>query len=74
MTRLFLLPLLVCIGWWLFLHYNGLSIKQGAKGFYAIFIFFGVFGLFPTVEKSLASLGVSTDGISTTNLAGTGLN
>ena len=49
MTRLFLLPLLVCLGWWLFLHYNGLSLKQGAKGFYAIFTFFGVFGLFLTI-------------------------
>lgn len=30
----------------------------------------GVFGLFPTLENSLASLGVHTDGIGTTKLAG----
>ena len=49
MTRLFLLPMLICVLWWLFLRYHGLSIKQGAKGFYAIFAFFGVFGLFLTI-------------------------
>lgn len=31
----------------------------------------GVFGAFPTVEKSLAKLGVYTDGLATTQLAGT---
>jgi len=31
----------------------------------------GVFGAFPTVEKGLASLGVYTDGLATTKLAGT---
>lgn len=30
----------------------------------------GVFGAFPTLEKSLARLGVYTDGVGTTNLAG----
>jgi protease IV len=30
----------------------------------------GVFGLFPTVEQSLSKLGVHTDGMGTTNLAG----
>lgn len=31
----------------------------------------GVFGAFPTLEKSLAKLGISTDGVGTTELAGT---
>lgn len=30
----------------------------------------GVFGFFPTLEKSLAKIGVSTDGVGTTDLAG----
>lgn len=30
----------------------------------------GVFGLFPTVDRSLAKIGVNTDGFGTTNLAG----
>lgn len=30
----------------------------------------GVFGAFPTVEKSLANIGVTTDGVGTTTLAG----
>lgn len=32
----------------------------------------GVFGLFPTVEKSLANLGIHNDGLGTTDLAGQG--
>ena len=36
MARMFLLPLILSLVWWAFLHYNGLSIKQGAKGFYWI--------------------------------------
>lgn len=46
MTRLFIFPLLICVLWWLFLRYHGLTIKQGAKGFYAIFAFFGAFAAF----------------------------
>lgn len=30
----------------------------------------GVFGLFPTIDKSLSKLGISTDGVGTTDLAG----
>nr|WP_235015515.1 signal peptide peptidase SppA [Oceanicoccus sp. KOV_DT_Chl] len=30
----------------------------------------GIFGAFPTVDKSLAKLGISTDGVGTTSLAG----
>ncbi|MFA7552702.1 MAG: signal peptide peptidase SppA [Spongiibacteraceae bacterium] len=30
----------------------------------------GIFGAFPTVDKSLAALGVNTDGVGTTDLAG----
>ena len=30
----------------------------------------GVFGAFPTVEKSLANIGITTDGVGTTTLAG----
>ncbi len=30
----------------------------------------GVFGAFPTIEKSLQKIGVTTDGVGTTELAG----
>jgi hypothetical protein len=36
MTRLFLLPLLLALLWFLFLQYNRIPVKQGAKGFYWI--------------------------------------
>ncbi|MCE2596238.1 hypothetical protein K6Y31_15630 [Motilimonas cestriensis] len=36
MARMFLIPLVISLLWLGFLHYNGLSIKQGAKGFYWI--------------------------------------
>lgn len=49
MTRLFLVPLVLSALWWLFLSYHGLTVKQGAKGFYAIFAFCGAFGLMLTL-------------------------
>ncbi|NMH65799.1 hypothetical protein [Shewanella salipaludis] len=33
MAKLFLLPLLLCLLWTLFLRINGVSLKQGSKGF-----------------------------------------
>ena len=37
MTRFFfLIPLLLCIGWWFYLRKNGWTIEQGKKGFFYI--------------------------------------
>lgn len=36
MARLFLLPLLPALLWTLFLVYNRIPVKQGARGFYWI--------------------------------------
>ncbi|ATG78316.1 hypothetical protein P4S65_17495 [Pseudoalteromonas sp. B131b] len=36
---LFLLPILLCLGWYLFLRNNGVPIKQGKKGFMYILAF-----------------------------------
>ncbi|MCG9697255.1 hypothetical protein [Shewanella sp. Isolate11] len=33
MARLFILPILLCLFWTLFLHLNGVPLKQGKKGF-----------------------------------------
>ncbi|MCE9686573.1 hypothetical protein LZP73_10185 [Shewanella sp. AS16] len=33
MAKLFLLPLLLCLLWTLFLRINGVPLKQGSKGF-----------------------------------------
>ncbi|GEB72403.1 MULTISPECIES: hypothetical protein [Pseudoalteromonas] len=30
---LFLLPIVLCLGWYFFLRQNGVPIKQGKKGF-----------------------------------------
>lgn len=32
----FLLPLLLCVLWWLYLRKNGWTIEQGKKGFFYI--------------------------------------
>ncbi|HHQ4631940.1 hypothetical protein [Aeromonas hydrophila] len=36
MARMFLIPLLLALGWWAFLFYFRIPLKQGAKGFYWI--------------------------------------
>ncbi|MFC3033439.1 hypothetical protein ACFOEE_13000 [Pseudoalteromonas fenneropenaei] len=36
---LFLLPLLACLGWYLFLRHYGVPIKKGRKGFIYILVF-----------------------------------
>lgn len=36
---LFLLPILLCLGWIYFLRSNGVSLKQGKKGFIYILVF-----------------------------------
>ncbi|NHI00975.1 MULTISPECIES: hypothetical protein [Oceanimonas] len=36
MTRLFLLPLIPALLWFLFLQYHRIPIKKGARGFYWI--------------------------------------
>lgn len=33
MAKVFLLPILLCLLWTIFLHFNGVPIKQGKKGF-----------------------------------------
>lgn len=36
MARMFLIPLLLSLAWWVFLRYFQIPLKQGAKGFYWI--------------------------------------
>ncbi|WP_105199687.1 MULTISPECIES: hypothetical protein [unclassified Pseudoalteromonas] len=36
---LFLLPVILCAAWWLFLNANNIPLKQGRKGFFYIIIF-----------------------------------
>ena len=36
---LFLLPIILCLGWYFFLRHNGVPIKQGKKGFMYILAF-----------------------------------
>ncbi|MEO2268213.1 hypothetical protein V1358_12940 [Pseudoalteromonas sp. YIC-656] len=36
---LFLLPVVLCLGWWWFLKTNDIPLKQGRKGFIYILIF-----------------------------------
>ncbi|MBH0055903.1 hypothetical protein I6F65_02925 [Pseudoalteromonas sp. SWXJZ94C] len=36
---LFLLPIVLCLGWYFFLRKNGVPIKQGKKGFMYILAF-----------------------------------
>ncbi|MGL4933734.1 MAG: hypothetical protein ACRC4P_10570 [Aeromonas sp.] len=36
MTRMFLIPLLLALGWWALLLYFRIPLKRGAKGFYWI--------------------------------------
>lgn len=38
MARLFLLPILLCLFWSLFLYLNGVPLKQGKKGFIYIIV------------------------------------
>lgn len=33
MGRFFLLPLLACLGWYLYLYYRGYPLRQGLRGF-----------------------------------------
>ncbi|MFY8274206.1 hypothetical protein AAEU32_08775 [Pseudoalteromonas sp. SSDWG2] len=36
---LFLLPVVLCLGWWMFLNANNVPLKQGKKGFIYICVF-----------------------------------
>ncbi|WP_372760414.1 hypothetical protein [Pseudoalteromonas sp.] len=36
---LFLLPIILSLGWYFFLRHNGVPIKQGKKGFVYILLF-----------------------------------
>ncbi|MCZ4338582.1 hypothetical protein [Shewanella colwelliana] len=38
MTRIFLLPILLCLFWTMFLYLNGVPLKQGRKGFIYIIV------------------------------------
>ncbi|GGW64973.1 hypothetical protein [Alishewanella tabrizica] len=42
---LFLLPVLMCLGWFLFLRHYQIPLKQGRRGFIYIGIFNGVLAL-----------------------------
>ncbi|MFN3709888.1 MAG: hypothetical protein ACK4GU_00460 [Alishewanella aestuarii] len=42
---LFLLPILMCLGWYLFLRHYQIPLKQGVKGFSYIIAFNAVLGL-----------------------------
>ena len=46
MARMFLIPLLLALGWWAFLLYFRIPLKQGAKGFYWIIGGSGVLVMF----------------------------
>jgi len=47
MIKLFtLLPLLLCLLWWMYLRQNNWTIEQGKKGFYYIIGLSAVIGLF----------------------------
>lgn len=39
MRLLFLLPVLLCFGWYYFLRANGVPLKQGKRGFIYILVF-----------------------------------
>lgn len=50
MTRfLFLIPLVLSLGWLLYLQLNGYTVRQGLKGFGYIAIFSAVIAVFYTV-------------------------
>ncbi|WP_394184761.1 hypothetical protein [Pseudoalteromonas tetraodonis] len=36
---LFLLPIILCLGWYFFLRHHAIPIKQGKKGFIYILVF-----------------------------------
>lgn len=42
---LFLIPVLMCLGWYLYLRKNGWSVRQGWKGFACIIGFHTVIAL-----------------------------
>ncbi|BDY03936.1 hypothetical protein [Ferrimonas sp. YFM] len=45
--RMFLLPIILSLLWYLYLTMNGYSLKQGQKGFYWIFgLSLGLIGFF----------------------------
>ncbi|ADN75073.1 conserved hypothetical protein [Ferrimonas balearica DSM 9799] len=40
-TRMFLIPMVLCLLWYVYLQVNGYSLKQGQKGFIYILVFSG---------------------------------
>ncbi|WP_416305834.1 hypothetical protein [Neptunicella sp. SCSIO 80796] len=46
---LFLIPTLLCLGWFLYLRQYGYSFEQGKKGYTYILIFSAVIALFYTI-------------------------
>ncbi|MBY6187049.1 hypothetical protein KUV89_10475 [Marinobacter hydrocarbonoclasticus] len=38
-ARLFLIPMMLCLLWYVYLQVNGYSLKQGQKGFIYILVF-----------------------------------
>ncbi|MBY6094409.1 hypothetical protein [Ferrimonas balearica] len=40
-ARMFLIPMVLCLLWYIYLQVNGYSLKQGQKGFIYILVFSG---------------------------------
>ncbi|BDX05661.1 hypothetical protein [Planctobacterium marinum] len=43
---LFLIPLLLCLGWFVYLKHNGYTLEQGKKGFIYILVISSTIALF----------------------------
>lgn len=50
---LFILPFLMCLGWYLYLRNNGWTLRQGIKGFGYILGFNVIIGIFFTTMHFL---------------------
>lgn len=55
MRFLFLIPLLLCFSWWLYLRANNWSFEQGKKGYLAIIGFSTFIGGFFTLMLFLTN-------------------
>ena len=62
MARMFLIPLLLALGWWAFLLYFRIPLKQGAKGFYWIIGIGGGLAAFLSLMMVLTHEGSGTRG------------
>ncbi|NRA61529.1 MAG: hypothetical protein HRU25_11580 [Psychrobium sp.] len=55
-TRIFLLPIILCLMWALYLNANGWSLRQGKKGFFVILGVSGVIGGYLSLMLWLTAL------------------